>query len=673
MNWHEYVKLNGKVPEWPYEIKYGEEVVVKTDVLVVGGGVAGCRAAIAARKQGATVAVAERGFVKRSGLGGAGVDHWHGAVTNPCSKVTPEMYSEIAMQISDGYTNGLARYVIGKEGWDCLLELEQMGVQIRDEDDEFKDTIFRDEETKLLFAYDLDNKHCLRIYGNTIKPCLEAEMRRLGVEIHNRICITNLLTEGGKQGTRCIGAMGLNDRTGEFYIFEAKSVVVATGGGKRLGAFAPELTESQSMFHVNLTNMGHTIAWNAGAELVMMEQLYRAGVDMGYAPYSMGNTDNTYQGAPAVDANGKVVPYASSSGEILTDEYQIYQSAKPGETFVIGHGIGLGPTNTTDYNVSTLDPNLNNQIESGEVQLPLYNDFTLLQEKHRRLIWGMMLSHEGKCRVPIYETLSKWGFDPSRDLLQFAISNAPLLHQRSSWTGLEHAPENWVLTTGAGGIVTDWTLQSLNLPGLYAAGGFPLFGSGCHGEAQTTGRYAGRHAAERALNMDFIAPDRAQIEREKEELYAPVNRDDGDIGWKELNYAIARVMQDYCGECKTEHILNLGIKRLKDLRETEGKRTYVNNPHELGRLVECFRLCDLGRLCFEAAKARKASSDIIGFKRIDCPEVDPPEWHCLLPICQRDGEVHVHKLSCTYYKEAPYSDVLSENYDKYSVPVKEVM
>jgi hypothetical protein len=41
-------------------------------------------------QHGATVAVADRGFTKHSGQGGVGVDHWHGAVRNPCSKITPK-------------------------------------------------------------------------------------------------------------------------------------------------------------------------------------------------------------------------------------------------------------------------------------------------------------------------------------------------------------------------------------------------------------------------------------------------------------------------------------------------------------------------------------------------------------------------------------------------------
>ena len=71
MNWHEYVNKTGKLPEWPYEVNYGKENVVESDVLVVGGGVAGCRAAISAAQHGVSVVVADRGFVKHSGQGGA--------------------------------------------------------------------------------------------------------------------------------------------------------------------------------------------------------------------------------------------------------------------------------------------------------------------------------------------------------------------------------------------------------------------------------------------------------------------------------------------------------------------------------------------------------------------------------------------------------------------------
>jgi len=71
--WHNYVQRTGSLPPWPYPINYGKVNEVTSDVLIVGGGVAGCHAAVAAAKKGVKVALAERGHAKRSGSGGAGV------------------------------------------------------------------------------------------------------------------------------------------------------------------------------------------------------------------------------------------------------------------------------------------------------------------------------------------------------------------------------------------------------------------------------------------------------------------------------------------------------------------------------------------------------------------------------------------------------------------------
>ena len=64
--------------EWPYRVNYGKETNVSSDILILGGGVAGCHGAISAAKRGAKVVVVEKGAVIRSGSGGAGRDHWGG-------------------------------------------------------------------------------------------------------------------------------------------------------------------------------------------------------------------------------------------------------------------------------------------------------------------------------------------------------------------------------------------------------------------------------------------------------------------------------------------------------------------------------------------------------------------------------------------------------------------
>ena len=194
--------------EWPYPIEYHQEETIKTDVLVLGGGVAGCMAAIAAAKKGLHVVLVEKGATKRSGAGGSGCDHWESATTNPCSQVTPEEMTEAMLDDNDGYNNGISHYIECREGWDRLLDLEKMGGKIRDTEDEFEGAEFRDDKTKLMFAYDYVNRYTLRVWGTTFKPAMYNELKRLGVTIQDRTMATGLLTEKGKVGGRVVGATG---------------------------------------------------------------------------------------------------------------------------------------------------------------------------------------------------------------------------------------------------------------------------------------------------------------------------------------------------------------------------------------------------------------------------------------------------------------------------------
>ena len=102
MNWKEFVKKYG-IPEWPYPVRYGEEREVSADVLVLGGGIAGCWAAISAARKGARVVLVEKGATIRSGAGGSGCDHWLNT-PNPCSKITAEEVVEWELESNGGYT-----------------------------------------------------------------------------------------------------------------------------------------------------------------------------------------------------------------------------------------------------------------------------------------------------------------------------------------------------------------------------------------------------------------------------------------------------------------------------------------------------------------------------------------------------------------------------------------
>ena len=656
--WHEYVQRKGSVPEWPYPVNYGKVNETVSDVLVVGGGVAGVRASISAAQMGATVVLSDVGHAKRSGAGGAGVDHWHGACTNPCSRVTPEMYTKACYDSMHGYTGAHVRYIITKESWDTLVECEKWGLRIRDVEDEFKGAEFRDEATKLLFAYDYDNRHILRVWGYNIKPVIYKEAERLGVNIQNRICMTSLLTEGGKQGARVVGATGINTRTGEFHVFRAKATIIATGGASRLFQFTPELTSSASMADMSSAGVGHSIGWKAGAEFVLLEKSGPAILTgFGYAPYSMGNSGNTYHGAPIVDANGKEVPWVDAFNRPLETQHQRF-ACSPGQTFQLGIGIGIS-NYLPEFRQNDPVRDLSERIRKGEFVLPLYIDLTRMSEHERRVLWGLMVGNEGKTRIPIYDTYTKAGFDPDKDMLQAPVMKLEGYNNSCFWAANVNNPPT--IRSAGGSYLVDWNLAT-SLEGLYAASSSTAYGGGCHGESHTTGRYAGRKAVEYARSAPDPAADRSQIEAEKTRVYRSVHPDRDGIGWKEVNAAIVRVMQDYCGQYKNELTLKMGLRLLGELKETELACAYASNPHELGRLQECAALIDFGEAIMKASLARKASNSMLDFHRLDYPEMDPPEWNKLLPIRQIEGEAITRELPLDYFLKPPFAGTYEENY-----------
>ena len=656
-HWLDFIEQNASLPEWPYPIRYSRETHVKTDVLILGGGIAGCHAAISARRKGVKVIVVEKGATKWSGSGGAGVDHWLAACTNPCSQVTPEEYTEQVIRSSGGYDCGPLRYITCRESWDTLLDCERMGMKIRDSNGEFKGADFRDEKTELLFAYDYKNKVTLRVYGYNVKPLLYRELKRSGVEIFDRIMITSLLTQGGKPGTRVIGATGINIRTGEFVVFEAKTAIVSTGLPGRLWTFSTELRPS--FRDLNNVGDGCAVAWNAGAEFAKMEQSYNDSGPLSYLEYGMGNAHNTWYGASIVDANGKEVPWYNRDGKELNSIAERFQTA-PGQKFM----VGLGERVPSDYEnqVNALAPDLPERIKKGEFVLPLYADLSRLSPHERRAIFGLMVGNEGKTRIPVYDTLTKAGFDPDKDLLQAPVMPPEAYQQSNFWAGMD--VPHWRIW-GGGGLVVDWNLKT-NLDGLYAAGG-SIFGAGAHSGAAASGRYAGRHAAEFAKINSELEIDKIQVQREKARVYTPLQQHKHNIGWKELNAGICRIMQDYCGQHRSEGTLKTGIRLLKELRESEAAMLYASTPHELGRALECHTLLTVGEIVMQASLARKASSLYLNFSRLDYPSVDPIEWQKIISIKQINGNVEVSEVPFNYHLRPPYSPVYLENYQEYSI------
>ena len=634
--------------EWPYENEAGMEEIISSDVLVLGGGLSGCFAAIAAAERGQSVVLVEKGATEKSGSGGTGFDHWESACTNPCSRVTPEEIANAYVNEQDWYSNGIAHYIECREGYDRLLDMERFGGKIRDTEDEFAGAEFRDDETKLMFAYDYKNKFTLRVWGSTFKPALVREMKRLGVKIMDRTEATALLVsqdaESRKQGA---GAMGMQVHTGKFYIFRAKSTILCMSRPARVWLFNPDTVGLCEFRPMQSIGSGHAMGWKAGMEFTMMEKSVRAefsAAGRSFPPYGAGNNHNTWYAATMVDARGVEIPYVDRDGKELETVSQRYYPAE-GQKFFLKGGVIDNPK--YEYRgPETLD--FDTLMERG-YQLPFYADLSRMPEMERKVIWGMMVGEEAKTKIPIYQNYTERGFDPTKHMLQSygtGWQSANFLEQERQFFG---AP---------GGIMHDWDMQT-NIRGIFCAGD-QIFASDCAGAACSTGYYAGRKAAAYAQKLLELPEYQEEDARtEKERLLAPlyVKAEEG-MNWKELNMAISKAMQNYCGGVRCEALLKEGLDLLRQFETEMVPRLTASNPHDLMRIHEVLDILTVSQIVLHASLARKSSSQPLFFRRSDYPQMDPECDRKHIVIRQENGSVLTRDVPLNYFGD------LKEEYEK---------
>lgn len=603
-SWHQLIEKNSGLPEWPYPIRYEQEREIETDVLVIGGGISGCWAAIsAARNKGVRVALVEKGATIRSGAGGPGGDHWENPMTSPLSNMSPEKRCQDIIDSYGGYSCGIGRYIQCREGYDAFLEIEKMGGKIRDTEDEHVGAWGRDEKTKLILAarYQPTNA-ALRFWGTTFKPALKRECERLEVRICDRVMATSLLTENGVQGARVAGATGIDTRTGEFLVFKAKAVVLATAGVGSIWVFNTELAGISTFRSRNAAGDGTAMAWRAGAELTLMEKSGLLRLGTGYKHKWYAGIDASFENLSQVDDNGKTLRQSGDRREAVL---------------------------------------------KGEFALPFWGDFPSLSDSWRKINWDMMYVEESTTKA-IRRKFLEAGFDPKRDLFPNyeLIEGTSPAHFRS--------PDSM---NDRGGLVVDWDLKT-TLNGLYAAGE-QMFSPGDHSYAASTGRYAGRKAAESARLSGRPKISREQVALEKARIYAPIKRKEG-IEWKELHAGIARTMQYFCSEYKTERLLNMGLDSLMDIEQNWVPKLYALDPHKLMRSLEDLSILAFSQIIIHGSLARKASSRFLNFQRIDCPEMDPPEWKKFITVKLENGILKTGELPLAYWGD------LKQNYEAHN-------
>lgn len=230
---------------------------LKTDVLIIGGGTAGCYAALTIReKSDASIIIAEKANIKRSGCLAAGVNAINAYIVEGRK---PEDYVEYAKKDADDIVREDLLLTMSERLNEVTARMEKLGLVI------LKDGNGR---------YVARGNRNIKINGENIKPILADAVNSLeNVTVINRLNITDYIV---KDNT-ILGAVGFNIDTGEVYEIRAKKVLCATGGAA--GLYKPNnpgFSRHKMWYPPFNTGAGFAMGINAGAEMTTFEMRFIA-------------------------------------------------------------------------------------------------------------------------------------------------------------------------------------------------------------------------------------------------------------------------------------------------------------------------------------------------------------------------------------------------------------
>jgi succinate dehydrogenase/fumarate reductase flavoprotein subunit len=239
-----------------------EEEIIKTDVLVVGGGIAGLMAAISAGELGMKVVVAEKGNAQYGGCGRMGNDHFETYI--------PEVHGpDRDAWIEELLRTAKGEILIGKDllraqfrrAYDVVKLWDEWGIPMK----------YKGKWEFAGHSFPGRPMTHIKYEGRFQKKALIKQAKNRGAEIMNRVMVFDLL----RKGAAVVGAIGARTREDKIVVFQAKAVVLGTGKCSRL---YPCLTPGW-MFndpHGGVqTGDGRAMAYRAGAKLQNLEMPQR--------------------------------------------------------------------------------------------------------------------------------------------------------------------------------------------------------------------------------------------------------------------------------------------------------------------------------------------------------------------------------------------------------------
>lgn len=232
-------------------------VRLSADIVIIGGGTAGCFAAVTLKEicPGVDVLIVEKAHIRRSGCLAAGVNAIN-AYLNPGE--TPESYLEYVKKDSAGLVREDLVYSIGQRLNRVTKKLEAWGLPfVKDEQGNYK----------------ARGKRSIEIIGESIKPIIASAVEESGARILNRTAAVDYIVKDGTVS----GVYAFSARQKTFYVIAAKAVICAAGGAA--GIYRPNNVGSSShkMWYCPFNvGTGFAMGLRAGAEMTTFEMRFIA-------------------------------------------------------------------------------------------------------------------------------------------------------------------------------------------------------------------------------------------------------------------------------------------------------------------------------------------------------------------------------------------------------------
>ena len=277
----------------------GKKERLRTDVLIIGGGTAGCYAALTIGKASdARIVVAEKAHIKRSGCLAAGVNAINCYIL---PNRTVHDYVDYATKDAEGIVRDDLLRTMCERVNGTVHELERLGL-----------VILKDDQGN----YVARGNRNIKINGENIKPILASAVESLeNCQVINQLVITDYIVKDN----RIYGTVGFHKETGTIYEIEATYVICATGGAS--GIYKPNnpgFSRHKMWYSPFNTGAGYAMGILQGAEMTTLEMRFIAL----RCKDTIAPTGTIAQGVGAKQINGLGENYESVYG--ITTSQRVY-------------------------------------------------------------------------------------------------------------------------------------------------------------------------------------------------------------------------------------------------------------------------------------------------------------------------------------------------------------